>query len=118
MKELLKLIPKDSFVFTDAIKSNFPGAEVIEPTTEEDVKNAARAFTGWTIDDDNVASIPFGKTPWLFRYVPEDHDEDEKTFMGHTGNFNGEDIIDIIVQQPATARFLSRHLYNFCDLQS
>jgi hypothetical protein len=39
IKELLKLIPKDSFVFTDAIKSNFPGAEVIEPTTEEDVKN-------------------------------------------------------------------------------
>jgi len=84
-----------------------------ENYSEEDVKNAARAFTGWTIDDDNVASIPFGKTPWLFRYDPEDHDEDEKTFMGQTGNFNGEDIIDIVVQQPATARFLSRHLYNF-----
>ena len=89
------------------------GMDGQENYSEEDVKNAARAFTGWTIDDDNVASIPFGKTPWLFRYVPEDHDEDEKTFMGHTGNFNGEDIIDIIVQQPATARFLSRHLYNF-----
>ena len=89
------------------------GMDGEENYTEDDVKNAARAFTGWTIDDDNVASIPFGKTPWLFRYLPEDHDDGEKTFMGHTGNFNGEDIIDIIVKQPATARFISRHLYNF-----
>jgi uncharacterized protein (DUF1800 family) len=36
-----------------------------------------------------------------------------KTFLGHTGNFNGEDIIDIIVQQPACAKFICRHLYNF-----
>ena len=108
----------------DAINENY-GRELLElfslgvgmdgeeNYTENDVKNAARAFTGWTIDDDNVASIPFGKTPWLFRYLPEDHDDGEKTFMGHTGNFNGEDIIDIIVKQPATARFISRHLYNF-----
>ena len=72
-----------------------------------------RAFTGWTIDDDNVASIPFGKTPWLFRYDPDDHDDGEKTFLGETGDFNGEDIIDIICRQPATARFVSRHMYNF-----
>ena len=48
------------------------------------------------IDDDNVASIPFGKTPWAFRYDPDDHDDGEKTFLGETGDFNGEDIIDII----------------------
>ena len=89
------------------------GMDGQENYTEDDVKNAARAFTGWTIDDDNVTANPFGKTPWLFRYLPEDHDEDEKSFMGHTGNFNGDDIIDIVVQQPATARFISRHLYNF-----
>lgn len=89
------------------------GMDGQENYTEDDVKDAARAFTGWTIDDDNVASIPFGKLPWRFRYVPEDHDDGEKTFQGYTGNFNGEDIIDIIVQQPATARFISRHLYNF-----
>jgi uncharacterized protein (DUF1800 family) len=81
--------------------------------TEDDVKEVARAFTGWTIDDDNVASIPFGKIPWRFRYDPEDHDEEEKTILGQTGRFNGEDAIDIICQQPATARFISRHLYNF-----
>ena len=45
--------------------------------------------------------------------MPEDHDDGEKEFLGHKGNFNGEDIIDIIVKQPATARFISRHLYNF-----
>jgi len=81
--------------------------------TEDDVKEVARAFTGWTIDDDNVASIPFGKIPWRFRYLPEDHDDGEKTVLGHTGRFNGEDVIDIICQQPSTARFVSRHLYNF-----
>jgi uncharacterized protein (DUF1800 family) len=89
------------------------GMDGQENYTEDDVQSAARAFTGWTIDDDNVASFPYGKTPWLFRYLPEDHDDGEKTFMGQTGNFNGEDIIDIIVKQPATARFLSRHIYNF-----
>ena len=81
--------------------------------TEEDVKDVARAFTGWTIDDDNVASIPYGKVPWLFRYDPEDHDDGEKTILGHTGNLNGDDVIDILVQQPATARFIARHLYSF-----
>ena len=45
--------------------------------------------------------------------VPQDHDDSEKTFLGHTGRFNGEDIVGIIVQQPATARFIARHLYNF-----
>ncbi|MEE8466299.1 MAG: DUF1800 domain-containing protein [Dehalococcoidia bacterium] len=89
------------------------GMDGHENYSEADVKEAARAFTGWTIDDDNVSSLPFGKLPWRFRYLPEDHDDGEKTFMGHTGNLNGEDIIDIIVKQPATARFVSRHLYNF-----
>ena len=44
---------------------------------------------------------------------PEDHDDGEKTFLGHTGNFNGEDIIRIICGQESTARFISRHLYHF-----
>src|SRR5918999_5052283 len=69
--------------------------------TEQDVKEVARAFTGWTIDDDNVASIPFGKIPWRFRYDSADHEEEEKTILGQTGRFNGEDAIDIICQQPA-----------------
>src|SRR5205807_6350720 len=48
-----------------------------------------------------------------FVYRPEDHDDSIKTFLGQTGRLNGEDIVDIIVQQPATARFIARHLYNF-----
>ena len=80
--------------------------------TEDDVRECSRAFTGWTI----AAAIPrqaHGRYDWEFEYQEEDHDEGEKTFLGHTGNFNGEDIIDIVCAQPATARFIARHLYNF-----
>ena len=89
------------------------GMDGQENFTEGDVQSAARAFTGWTIDDDNVTSFPFGKLPWRFRYLPDDHDEEEKTFLGHTGNFNGEDIIAIIVKQESTARFLATRLFQF-----
>jgi uncharacterized protein (DUF1800 family) len=80
--------------------------------TETDVREASRAFTGWTI----AMSPPRGyynRWDWEFEYNEEDHDDGEKTFLGHTGNFDGEDIIDIIVQQPACHRFIARHLYNF-----
>ena len=80
--------------------------------TEDDIKNAARAFTGWTFKQP-IPLYPFGHYESEFLYVPADHDESEKTFLGHTGNFNGEDIIDIVVQQEPTYRFISRHLYNF-----
>lgn len=80
--------------------------------SEDDIKEASRAFTGWTIAP-KLPRQPLGRFPWGFQYQPEDHDDGDKTFLGHTGRFNGDDIIDIIVQQPATARFLSRHLYNF-----
>jgi uncharacterized protein (DUF1800 family) len=80
--------------------------------TEVDVREASRAFTGWTLDV-KIPRLPYGRHPWSFKYLPEDHDETDKTFLGHTGNFNGEDIIDIIVQQPACHRFIARHLYNF-----
>lgn len=80
--------------------------------SEDDIKSAAKAFTGWTF----TQPIPIytqGRYPSSFVFVEEDHDTSTKTFLGETGNFNGEDVIDIIVKQPATARFLSRHLYNF-----
>jgi uncharacterized protein (DUF1800 family) len=76
------------------------------------VREASRAFTGWTI----APALPRGyynRWDWQFEYIEEDHDDGEKTFLGHTGNFNGEDIIDIIVQQPACHRFIARHLYSF-----
>ena len=89
--------------------------------TENDVRQASHAFTGWTIKNAAMhtarvsrdSNWPYGKLDWQFLYRDDDHDESEKTFLGRTGAFNGEDVIDIICQQPATARFIARHLYNF-----
>ena len=80
--------------------------------TENDIKAAARAFTGWTFTQP-IPLYPYGHYPATFVYRYDDHDDSEKTFLGETGRFGGEDIIDIIVRQPAAARFISRHLYNF-----
>ena len=80
--------------------------------SEDDIKEASRAFTGWTIGP-KIPRNPLGRFYWNFEYRPEDHDDGPKIFLGNTGNFDGQDIIDIVVKQPATARFLSRHLYNF-----
>lgn len=80
--------------------------------TEDDVKECSRAFTGWTIAN-SIPGQPYGRYDAKFVYNPDDHDDGMKTFLGETGRFNGEDIIDIIVKQPAAARFLSRHLYNY-----
>ena len=80
--------------------------------TEKDVREASRAFTGWTFET-KIPRAPYGRFPWKFEYRPEDHDDGVKEFLGHRGKLNGEDIIDIIVQQPACARFICRHLYNF-----
>ena len=80
--------------------------------TEKDVREASRAFTGWTFET-KIPRAPYGRFPWKFEYRPEDHDDGEKEFLGHKGRLNGEDIIKIILQQPACARFICRHLYNF-----
>ena len=107
----------------DAINENY-GRELLElfsmgvgmdgkfNYTEDDVKECARAFTGWTIGN-GIPAQPYGRYSSKFLFNPDDHDDGEKTFLGQTGNFNGEDIIDIIVKQPATARFISRHLYDY-----
>ncbi|HEY7712583.1 MAG TPA: DUF1800 domain-containing protein [Candidatus Entotheonella sp.] len=80
--------------------------------SEDDVKEAARAFTGWTVAN-AMPRYPYGRYPSQFIYDPSDHDSGEKTFLGETGKWNGEDIIRIIAKHPGTARFISRHLYNF-----
>ena len=80
--------------------------------SEDDVKMAARAFTGWTILP-KIPRTPYQRGHWKFIYKDEDHDDSEKEFLGQKGRFNGEDIIDIVVQQPATAQFVARHLYNY-----
>jgi uncharacterized protein (DUF1800 family) len=70
--------------------------------TESDIKEAARAFTGWS---SNL------KGEFVFRKAF--HDEGEKTFMGNSGHLTGEDIIDITLAQPQTARTIVRKVYSF-----
>jgi uncharacterized protein (DUF1800 family) len=88
------------------------GMDGNENYSEDDVKEAARAFTGWTVTS-AIPRYPYGRYETGFIYDPDDHDDEAKTFLGETGNFNGQDIIDIIVRQPGAARFVARHLYNF-----
>ena len=81
--------------------------------TEEDIKECARAFTGWTIGNTEYMIVrsqrdsdwPYGRIAYHFDYRPEDHDDGEKTFLGHRGNFNGEDIIEIICRQGVHSPF-------------
>ena len=111
----------------DDINENY-GRELLElfsmgigNYTEDDVKECARAFTGWTLGNAEYMSTrasrdsiwPYSRINWHFNYREYDHDDGEKTFLGRTGNFNGDDIIDIIVQQEATARFISTRLFQY-----
>lgn len=114
--DLLIAVAKDPamLVFLDAAQNvrgapneNF-GREVMElftmgvgNYTEDDIREAARAFTGWGNDD-------------LTFVVDEDkHDAGSKTFLGRTGNFAGEDILRIILEQPQTAIYIASKLYRF-----
>jgi len=69
--------------------------------TERDVREAARAFTGWTND------------VLAFKFDREQHDFGEKTFIGRIGPLDGTDIIDAILAQPVTAEFVAAKLYRF-----
>lgn len=89
--------------------------------TEDDVKECSRAFTGWTVANAeymetrmNKDSIwPYGRINWHFEYRENDHDNETKTFLGETGNFNGEEVIGIIVRQKAAAEFICTRLFQF-----
>ncbi|MEM6685543.1 MAG: DUF1800 domain-containing protein [Bacteroidota bacterium] len=70
--------------------------------SEQDIKEAARAFTGWNHD-----------LSGNFRLRRFQHDYGEKTFFGKTGNFNGEDIIEIILQQKQCAQFICKKIYRY-----
>jgi len=70
--------------------------------TEHDVKEAARAFTGWS------ATM---KGEFIFRRGQ--HDYDSKTVLGKTGNFDGDEVLDILLQQKQTARFVTQKIYKF-----
>ena len=82
--------------------------------TENDVKSCARAFTGWTLrNPDLLQTQPYGHYLWEFEFRADEHDGGEKQFLGVSGALDGSDVIDIIVRQPATARFIATRLYTF-----
>jgi uncharacterized protein (DUF1800 family) len=68
---------------------------------ENDIKEAARAFTGWGIDPETGE----------FQFRPALHDEGEKTVLGRTGNLTGEAVLDILLEQPKTAEYLVGKLW-------
>ena len=70
--------------------------------TENDVKEAARAFTGWGY-----------RLNGEFVFRQWDHDDETKTLLGKTGKLNGDDAIDILLQKKETAHFIARKLYKF-----
>jgi hypothetical protein len=69
--------------------------------TERDIKEAARALTGSTFD----------RATGRFRFAARQHDDSPKTIFGQTGNFDGDQLVDLILKQPATARFIARKLF-------
>jgi len=70
--------------------------------TENDIKELARAFTGWGYDKEGN-----------FTERPKQHDTGAKTFLGKTGNFTGDDVLNIILEQKATAKFITAKIYKF-----
>jgi uncharacterized protein (DUF1800 family) len=115
-RELLIGVAEDPamLVFLDAGKNvkgapneNF-GREVMElftmgvgNYTEKDIREAARAFTGW-VNDDLSFKVDLAK-----------HDDGDKTFLGRTGNFDGIDILNIILDQKVTANYIAGKIYRF-----
>jgi uncharacterized protein (DUF1800 family) len=82
--------------------------------TESDIRESARAFTGWRI----TQPVRTGDKVFDYAsYVPQffvsarDHDTGSKTFLGQTGNWGGDDIVDIIMKQPAAGRFITGRLF-------
>jgi uncharacterized protein (DUF1800 family) len=115
-RELLIAVAQDPamLVFLDAGQNvkgapneNF-GREVMELFTmgvgnysEKDIREAARAFTGWTNDD------------LRFKLDQAKHDADEKAFLGRRGNFDGVEILNIILDQKVTANFIAGKIYRY-----
>ncbi len=71
--------------------------------SEEDIRQSARAFTGYRID----------MTTQQFQFIPGQHDNTPKTFMGRTGPWSGDDVIDILFVQPPCAEFITRKIWRY-----
>ncbi|MCC6420948.1 MAG: DUF1800 family protein [Gemmataceae bacterium] len=75
--------------------------------TEKDIREAARALTGYTFDH----------FTGQFRFLVKNHDDKPKTVFGKTGNWTGDDLVALLLEQPATARFIARKLFEFFAYQ-
>lgn len=71
--------------------------------TEDDIKEAARAFTGWQIKKESGEAV----------FLPKRHDGGVKTLLGYSGSFNSDDVVDILFKQKALPRFMARKLLTF-----
>jgi uncharacterized protein (DUF1800 family) len=69
--------------------------------SEQDIKEAARAFTGWSIEHETGT----------FRWRPFQHDTEMKTVLGVTGRLDGDAVLDILLQRPETAELITRKLW-------
>jgi hypothetical protein len=78
--------------------------------TENDIKQAARAFTGWQLDSRNIGKPAPAQVAFLNR---SRYDNGVKTVFGKSGNFGGDEIIDLVLEQPAAAEFICTKLYKF-----
>ncbi len=70
--------------------------------TENDIKESARAFTGWGFEKNGT-----------FAFRPKIHDEGQKTFLGQSGAFTGDDILDMILKQRQTAVYITEKIYRY-----
>lgn len=70
---------------------------------EEDIREAARAFTGWTVDPSDGSAA----------FVPRRHDAGVKSILGRTGNFGAAEAVDVICSQPRCADFLSAKIWEY-----
>jgi len=71
--------------------------------TERDITEAARALTGWSLDRQQQSYV----------YRPFLHDNGEKTIFGHTGNYDGDDFIGLLIAQPQAAKFITAKIWNY-----
>jgi hypothetical protein len=71
--------------------------------TEQDIQQAAKAYTGWGIGSDKLH----------YEYHPKNHDGGPKTVFGRTGNFTGEEVLNLITSQPQCAKFISEKIWRF-----
>jgi uncharacterized protein (DUF1800 family) len=79
--------------------------------SETDVREAARAFTGWAVPRNRVNDMAYTLGEPVF--TPARFDNGQKTFLGETGNFAADDIVDIVTKQPASGRYIVRRLFTY-----